>query len=633
MFSMFRQHASRPSVEEAAAPLCDTEPAPDNPGNPDRSLADRVLASETNRVPVVEPDASNRELPDGDPSPVREEDPHFAHADDRTSTEQVMPPVADPSADGSDAAPSAVSDDLELLVEDVDRRAQDAELRGWARGARRRGSSRALTKKPAVTRPPLTAEQRLLMLDTWIRSGLPAGDFAPLIGISKHTLYKWKEQFQELGPAGLMDQPRRVRRGSQLPELTRRTILMLKEAHREWGCQRISDMLCRGPALPASASAVARVLHEAGYEAVDVPTASHPDKVRRFERARPNQLWQTDLFTFVLKRQNRRLHMVAFLDDHSRFIVSYGLHATASTALVIEALEAAIAAYGPAEEVLTDNGPQYVTWRGTSQFTRHLQKRGIKQIVARPRRPQTLGKVERFWGTLWREFLEAAIFVDLATARAGHFSAGCVSAAIRGRRAGRRCGMNGSRKTVARKTPSSPNRAAPSGEAHRRAAVILEVLAGVRTAPEGAAALKISVNYYYVMERQALRGLVAGCEPRPKGQRPNHERQLAALRQALERSQRACQRQAALVRVTQRAVGLPATPTPPVDHQPPRGRKGKTGPRRRRATAVRALRLARTLAEKSVARNGADPLQPVAEATGNRPVLGKEDTGDDTSRT
>jgi hypothetical protein len=193
--------------------------------------------------------------------------------------------------------------------------------------------------------------------------------------------------------------------------------------------------------------------------------------------------------------------------------------------------------------------------------------------------------------------------------------------------------MNGSRKTVARKTPLSKSTAAPSGEAHRRAAVILEVLAGVRTAPEGAAALKISVNYYYVMERQALRGLVAGCEPRPKGQRPNHERQLAALRQALERSQRACQRQAALVRVTQRAVGLPATPTPPVDHQPPRGRKGKTGPRRRRATAVRALRLARTLAEKSVARNGADPLQPVAEATGNRPVLGKEDTGDDTSRT
>jgi hypothetical protein len=37
-------------------------------------------------------------------------------------------------------------------------------------------------------------------------------------------------------------------------------------------------------------------------------TRPHPDKIRSFERATPNQLWQTDLFTFVLKRQNRRVY-------------------------------------------------------------------------------------------------------------------------------------------------------------------------------------------------------------------------------------------------------------------------------------------------------------------------------------
>jgi hypothetical protein len=82
-----------------------------------------------------------------------------------------------------------------------------------------------------------------------------------------------------------------------LPDLTKRTILMLKETNPTWGCQKISDMLCRGPALPASAGAVARVLHEAGYELEEVITRPHPDHVRRFERARSNQLWQTDLFT------------------------------------------------------------------------------------------------------------------------------------------------------------------------------------------------------------------------------------------------------------------------------------------------------------------------------------------------
>src|SRR4029077_4969650 len=134
-------------------------------------------------------------------------------------------------------------------------------------------------------------------------------------------------------------------------------------------------------------------------------------------RARPNQLWQTDLFTFVLKRQNRRVYLVAFMDDHSRFLVGYGLHASQSSALVLEVLRAGLTSYGTPQEILTDNGSQYVTWRGKSAFTKELEQRGIRQVVARPRHPQTLGKVERFWGTLWRECVEAAVFLDLGDAQ------------------------------------------------------------------------------------------------------------------------------------------------------------------------------------------------------------------------
>ena len=268
----------------------------------------------------------------------------------------------------------------------------------------------------------LTPEQRLLILDTWRRSGLPAGDFADLVGLSKHTLYAWKKKFEEQGPAGLVDKPKGVK-GSRLPDLARRSILMLKDDHPDWGCQRISDVLMRGPGLSASPTSVAKVLHDEGYEFVEQPTQPHPDKVRRFERAGPNQLWQTDLFTFILKRQNRRVYLVAFMDDHSRYLVSYGLHASQSAALVLEVFRAGLTSCGTPQEVLTDNGAQYVTWRGTSAFAKELQKRGIQHVVASPRRPQTLGKIERFWGTLWRECLEAAVFLDLADAQAriGHF--------------------------------------------------------------------------------------------------------------------------------------------------------------------------------------------------------------------
>ncbi|MFH1572920.1 MAG: DDE-type integrase/transposase/recombinase [Acidobacteriota bacterium] len=291
--------------------------------------------------------------------------------------------------------------------------------------ARRKPAGRGLVKpEPAADKTPtFKPEQRLLILDCWQRSGLPAQDFADLVGISKHSLYAWKKAFTQHGPAGLMDRQRGAKAGSRLPDLTQRSILMLKQAHPDWGCERIRVMLARGPALGASPGAVAHVLREAGYELEEAPTRPHPDKVRSFERATPNQLWQTDLFTFVLKRQNRRVYLVAFMDDHSRFLVSFGLHASQSTALVLEVLRAGITSYGAPREVLTDNGAQYVTWRGKSQFTKELEKRGIAQVVARPRHPQTLGKIERFWGTLWRECLEAAVFLDLADARVriGHF--------------------------------------------------------------------------------------------------------------------------------------------------------------------------------------------------------------------
>jgi transposase InsO family protein len=192
---------------------------------------------------------------------------------------------------------------------------------------------------------------------------------------------------------------------------------MLKESHPEYGCERISDLLMRGPGLPASASTVGRVLRESGYELEEVETRPHEPVVKRFERARPNQLWQTDLFTFALRRQNRRVYAVAFMDDHSRFVTGFGVHGSASTAMVLEVLRSAVASYGAPAELLTDNGPQYVTWRGTSAFKKECERLGIRQIVARPKHPQTLGKVERFWGTLWRELVETALFLDLADAK------------------------------------------------------------------------------------------------------------------------------------------------------------------------------------------------------------------------
>jgi transposase InsO family protein len=277
---------------------------------------------------------------------------------------------------------------------------------------------RVTAEEAEAGRRYFTPKARLMLLDTWMRSKLAATEFAALVGMSSHTLYEWKRRFEARGPQGLSDGRRGGRSGSRLPETTRRAILMMKQSHPDWGEDRLHDVLARSEGYGASPGAIGRVLAEAGYVVVGGAAAVHEPVARRFEKARPNELWQTDLFTFLLRRENRRVHLVAFLDDYSRFVVGYGLHASASGALVREVLEASIANFGAPREVLTDNGTQYKTWRGTSAFTRLLERRGIRQVVAAPRHPQTLGKTERFWGTLWREMLERAVFRGIEEARA-----------------------------------------------------------------------------------------------------------------------------------------------------------------------------------------------------------------------
>jgi transposase InsO family protein len=196
----------------------------------------------------------------------------------------------------------------------------------------------------------------------------------------------------------------------------------LKTQHPTWGCDRIHDVLMRAEGYGASPGAIQRVLQEAGYESQwwrrsRIPAGAH----FRTRAAQPDVA--VGPLHLKLKRENRSVYLVVFLDDHSRFVTGYGLWASSSGALVREVLEAAIANFGAPEEVLTDNGPQYVTWRGKSAFARLLERRGIKHIKATPRHPQTLGKTERFWSTLWQECLQEAVFtsVEDARRRVGHF--------------------------------------------------------------------------------------------------------------------------------------------------------------------------------------------------------------------
>ena len=135
-----------------------------------------------------------------------------------------------------------------------------------------------------------------------------------------------------------------------------------------------------------------------------------------------------------------------------------------------------------------------------------------------------------------------------------------------------------------------------SREAKRMAAILLDVLAGSRTPTQAAETLGVSLPRYYQLESRGLDGLLAACEPRPRGRQAGTGTESATLRRDNERLRRELSRQQSLVRLTQRTLGV--APPPPVK---------ATGKRKARRPTVRAMRRAEELRADETTADGSTP--------------------------
>lgn len=285
------------------------------------------------------------------------------------------------------------------------------------------GSSKALS------RGPFTAEQRREAVEMYLKSTMPREMFAKTWGISAGSLDNWVRRYRLGGPKALERQPRSKRADNlaTIPTPVREEIKRTKFQFPTFGLRKIRDFLYRFRGMKVSAGGVRTTLKAAGIPPTEVATKRHrsSDKVRRFERARPGELWQSDITSYVIGWTKERVYLTVFLDDHSRFIVSYALMMQQRQELVIEALKEGIAKFGKPQEVLTDRGRQYFAWRGKSDFQKLLDREGIRHVVSRAQHPETLGKCERLWETIEREFWSRVQIRDLTEARErlGHFIA------------------------------------------------------------------------------------------------------------------------------------------------------------------------------------------------------------------
>lgn len=130
-----------------------------------------------------------------------------------------------------------------------------------------------------------------------------------------------------------------------------------------------------------------------------------PRKWVRFELPYPNDMshidWTYDPFT--------QKQFSVYIDDRTRLITSFGLFKRATAENSIALLKSAIADYGKPKSVMTDHGSQYYANKADEKqentlFKITLNALGIRHYVARVNRPQTNGKVERFFLTYKTEY-------------------------------------------------------------------------------------------------------------------------------------------------------------------------------------------------------------------------------------
>jgi transposase InsO family protein len=248
---------------------------------------------------------------------------------------------------------------------------------------------------------------KLQVVKKYIEESIPSSVIQQECGVSGETVGRWVRDYRRDGEAGLATKRRET--GRRLPAPVRQKIVDLKVANPIFGIKRISQVLKRAFFLSASPETVRKTLHDSSL--VSSPPKKRQRNITRprfFERSTPNQLWQTDIFTFRLG--GHYAYLIGYIDDYSRYITGLELFRSQTGHNVIEVYRRAASEYNPPKEMLTDNGRQYTSWRGNSRFEGELKKDKIHHIKSRPHHPMTLGKIERFWKTIYLEFLSRAQF-------------------------------------------------------------------------------------------------------------------------------------------------------------------------------------------------------------------------------
>jgi len=231
-------------------------------------------------------------------------------------------------------------------------------------------------------------------------------------GISRRTGHKWLSRFQSDGESGLEDRSRRPRTVRYAtPPSVEAALVALRQQYPDWGVRKLCRLLKTQGVDPPPERTANRILKRHGLV---TPREGSAEALQRFQRSRPNALWQMDHKQAVHGRWARRSVPLVVMDDASRYLL--GLRSLPDKGVVATwaALWGVFGEFGLPEAMLSDNDSLFHGRCGPSQIEARLMRLGIDPLHGRPYHPQTQGKVERLNGTLQREVLRHGQFSSAA---------------------------------------------------------------------------------------------------------------------------------------------------------------------------------------------------------------------------
>ena len=246
--------------------------------------------------------------------------------------------------------------------------------------------------------------ERVIMMSEYLRGDSSIAEIARRRGVSRKTVHKWIERYEEDSVSGLLDRSRAPRaHPNAIAAATELLILEWKARYPLWGAPKILSKL-RGQADCPAESTVSNILQRHGLtRQLRRRARAKPTVSPRASTLGPNAVWCVDFKGWFRTGNGQRCDPLTISDEYSRYLLCcQGLNGFTGRRVVQPLFERVFREYGLPVAIRSDNGAPFasVGLGGLSRLSVWWMRLGIGLERIEPGHPEQNGRHERMHRTL-----------------------------------------------------------------------------------------------------------------------------------------------------------------------------------------------------------------------------------------